>query len=262
MSSCTCWKRTFCSLIWVPNLWLQRDWDIIKYTIWVEFSTLLSMLNIWAFCTHHSHEKLEECRLTYVDLFRVKVNFNYQFRSHFLQKLVKGICQAVHFIHWTEEACFRPDRTKLVEETVCLCSLALHWSSIMTRIPLCLSPTAFSVESRLLNSFSSHCLWAGAHGDRGWVIVTVPALGCPRVLKWDLTRHGLSSLPYSPDTGGRVGKAVRRGWESLAVDFLCFIQTFVKTTVDWLLSDKQPTLLYNIAQETVLGSYLRKQQIV
>lgn len=50
--------------------------------------------------------------------------------------------------------------------------------------------------------------------------MTVPALGCPRVSRWDLTRHGLSSLPYSPDTGGRVGKGATRGGESLAVYFL------------------------------------------
>lgn len=48
--------------------------------------------------------------------------------------------------------------------------------------------------------------------------MTVPALGRPRVSRWDLTRHGLSSLPYSPDTGGRVGRGSTRGGGSLAVE--------------------------------------------
>lgn len=71
--------------------------------------------------------------------------------------------------------------------------------------------------------------------------MTVPALGCPRVSRWDLTRHGLSSLPYSPDTGGRVGKGARG--ERKSSEFLCFIQTFVEATVDCPLSNKQPTVV-------------------
>lgn len=83
--------------------------------------------------------------------------------------------------------------------------------------------------------------------------MTVPALGCPGVSRWDLTRHGLSSLPYSPDTGGQVGEGAMRGGESLAVDFLCFIQTFVKMKVDCPLSNTEPTLFYSTAQWTILG---------
>lgn len=81
--------------------------------------------------------------------------------------------------------------------------------------------------------------------------MTVPALGCPGVSRWDLTRHGLTSLPYSPSTGGRVGKGAMRGGESLAVDFLCFIQTFVKTKMDRPLSNTEPTLFYSTAQKII-----------
>lgn len=81
--------------------------------------------------------------------------------------------------------------------------------------------------------------------------MTVPALGCPGVSRWDLTRHGLSSLPYSPSTGGRLGKGAMRGGESLAVDFLCFIQTFVKTKMHRPLSKTEPTLLYSTAQKII-----------
>lgn len=89
------------------------------------------------------------------DLFQAKLNFNFQFRTYFLQKLVKGICQTLHVIHWTAEACFRLNRTNLVEETDCFFSLAQHWSLIMTRIPLHLSPAAFPVESLLHKFFSA-----------------------------------------------------------------------------------------------------------
>lgn len=49
----------------------------------------------------------------------------------------------------------------------------------MTGIPLRLCPAALPVESHLLRFFltCSH----RAHRDWGWVIVTVPALGCPWV---------------------------------------------------------------------------------
>lgn len=88
--------------------------------------------------------------------------------------------------------------------------------------------------------------------------MTVPALGCPGVSRWDLTRHRLSSLPYSPDTDGRVGKVLRGEGKSLAADFLCFIQTFVSTTVRCPLSVKQPTLFYSTAQEVTVDIYFLK----
>lgn len=78
--------------------------------------------------------------------------------------------------------------------------------------------------------------------------MTVPALGCPEVLRWDLTRHGLSSLPYSPDTGGRVGKDATRGGEIIGCGFSLFIQTSVKPSIGFPLSNKQSTLLYSTAQ--------------
>lgn len=53
--------------------------------------------------------------------------------------------------------------------------------------------------------------WAAAHWDWGRVIVTVPALGCPEVSRWDLTRHRLSSLPYSPNTGCWIGHKYLEG---------------------------------------------------
>lgn len=61
--------------------------------------------------------------------------------------------------------------------------------------------TASPVKSRLFGFVSPCFRWAWAHGDWGRVIVTVPALGRPEVSRWDLTRHWLSSLPYSPETG-------------------------------------------------------------
>lgn len=85
--------------------------------------------------------------------------------------------------------------------------------------------------------------------------MTVPALGCPGVSRWDLTRHGLSSLPYSPNTGAEWARMLQGEGKSLAVDFLCFIQTVVETTVDCLLSNKQPTTFYSTAQEIVVDSY-------
>lgn len=151
------------------------------------------------------------CYFRLLDLFQAKLDFNFQFRTHFPSKLVKGICQTLHFIHCTAEACFRPKRTNLVEETDCFLSVAHHWSLMMTCIPLRLNPTAFSVKPRLLNFFLSRSQWVRAHGDWGWVIVTVPALGCPVVSRWDLTRHGLSSLPYSPDTGEPSGQGCYEG---------------------------------------------------
>ena len=39
----------------------------------------------------------------------------------------------------------------------------------------------------------------------GQVIVTVPALGCPAVSRWDLAHPRLTSLPYWPVVGCRVG---------------------------------------------------------
>lgn len=52
--------------------------------------------------------------------------------------------------------------------------------------------------------------------------MTVPALGRPGILRWDLTRHELSSLPYSPDTVGRVGKGATRGGELIICGFSRF----------------------------------------
>lgn len=170
--------------------------------------------------------------------------FNFQFRAYFSQKLVKSMCQTLHFIHWKAEARFRRKRSDLVGETDCFFSLSHHWSLIMTHITLRLGPTASPMESRLLNFFPSCSQWDRSHGDWGRVIVTVPALGCPGVSRWDLTRHGLSSLPYSPSTGGRLGKGAMRGGETLAVDFLCFIQTFVKTKMDRPLSKTYTVLQY------------------
>lgn len=214
------------------------------------------------FRTGHSYQKLEEASVSTfffsLDLFQTKLDFNFQFRRHFPHKLVKGICQTLHFIHWSAEASFRPERTNLVEETNCFLSLAHLMSLIMTYFPLRLSPTAYSVKSHLLDFFLSHSQWVEAHRDWGRVIVTVPALGCPGVSRWDLTRHRLSSLPYSPDTDGRVGKVLRGEGKSLAADFLCFIQTFVSTTVRCPLSVKQPTLFYSTAQEVTVDLYFLK----
>lgn len=59
--------------------------------------------------------------------------------------------------------------------------------------------------------------------------MTVPALGCPEISRWDLTRHRLSSLPYSPNTGGQMGRDAMRGGNSVAVHFLFFIQTSISS---------------------------------
>lgn len=68
-----------------------------------------------------------------------------------------------------------------------------------------------------------HSFFSFLSGDQGWVIVTVPALGCPRFSSWDLTRHRLSSLPYSPDTGGQMGNGVASS-KVMTGCKLCFIQ--------------------------------------
>lgn len=118
-------------------------------------------------------------------------------------------------------------------------------------------PNGFSCDVPSSQSLHVRSQWVSAHGDLGRVIVTVPALGRPEVLRWDLTRHGLSSLPYSPDTGGRVGKRATRGEEIFGCGF-SFIQTFFKATEDCLPSNKQPTLFYSTAQGTDSDSILEK----
>lgn len=86
--------------------------------------------------------------------------------------------------------------------------------------------------------------------------MTVPALGRPGVSRWDLTRHGLSSLPYSPDTGGRAGKGATRGGVIIGCGFSWFHPNNCQlTTVDCPLSNEQPTLFYSTAQEIVSDSY-------
>lgn len=52
-------------------------------------------------------------------------NLNFQFRTHFPLKLVKRICQTLHIFHWTAEACFRPRRANLMEETDCFFFLTI-----------------------------------------------------------------------------------------------------------------------------------------
>lgn len=85
--------------------------------------------------------------------------------------------------------------------------------------------------------------------------MTVPALGCPRVSRWDLTRHRLSSLPYSPDTGGRVGKGATRGEDLIGCGFSLFLAEHLSRQLWRALS----TLFYSTAQEIVSESNLRKQ---
>lgn len=77
--------------------------------------------------------------------------------------------------------------------------------------------------------------------------MTVPALGCPRFSRWDLTRHGLSSLPYSPDTGDQEGKGATRGGESLAV----FHSNIGQDNCGLPSLLKHPTVFYRTAQEIV-----------
>lgn len=125
----------------------------------------------------------------------------------------------------------------------------------MICIPLRLSPTAFPVESRVHKFQSTRSQWLRAHRDQGRVIVTVPALGCPRVSRWDLTRHRLSSLPYSPDTGGRVGKGATRGEDLIGCGFSLFLAKHLSRQLWRALS----TLFYSTAQETVSDSNLWKQ---
>lgn len=88
--------------------------------------------------------------------------------------------------------------------------------------------------------------------------MTVPALGCPGISRWDLTRHGLSSLPYSPDTGGRVGKGAMRGEEIIGCGFSLFHPN-IKTTVECPLSKTKPILFYSTAQEIVSHSYFHSK---
>ncbi len=166
-----------------------------------------------------------------------------------------GICQTLHVIHWTEEACFRPRRTNLVEVTDCFLSSAHRWSLIMTHNPLRLSPTAFPVESRLHKFFLLPSQRVRAHRDWGRVIVTVPALGCPRVSRWDLTRHGLSSLPYSPYTGGRVGEGATRGEEIIGCEF-----SFVSSKhLCSALAPIDPSKQFCSTAQFILTHFLKKQ---
>lgn len=85
--------------------------------------------------------------------------------------------------------------------------------------------------------------------------MTVPALGCPGVSRWDLTRHGLSSLPYSPFIGAEWARVPRGEGKSFAVDFLCFVQTFVDTTVHCPLSNKN-LHCYTVRLKIVVDSYI------
>lgn len=64
--------------------------------------------------------------------------------------------------------------------------------------------------------------------------MTVPALGCPEVWRWDLTRHWLSSLPYSPGTGADRALILRGERGNMAADFLCFIQPSFKMATTFL----------------------------
>lgn len=81
--------------------------------------------------------------------------------------------------------------------------------------------------------------------------MTVPALGCPGILRWDLTRHGLSSLPYSPDTGGRVGKGAMRGEEITGCGLSLFRPNICHGSCGVPSLHKEPTPFYSTAQETV-----------
>lgn len=88
-------------------------------------------------------------------------------------------------------------------------------------------------------------------GDQGWVIVTVPALGCPRVSRWDLTRHWLiqpSILAwYRGPNGQWCYKQRGHVWLSIL-----FHPNIAEVTVESLL----PSIpFYSIAQESALVSY-------
>lgn len=89
--------------------------------------------------------------------------------------------------------------------------------------------------------------------------MTVPALGCPGVSRWDLTRHGLSSLPYSPDTGGRVGKGTMRGEEIIGCRFSLFHPNICQDNCGAFslsLSNEQPTLFYSTAEEKLFWMHI------
>lgn len=55
-----------------------------------------------------------------------------------------------------------------------------------------------------------------------------------------------------------MGMGAMRGRESLAVDFLCFIQTFVKMKMNCPLSNTEPTLFYSTAQKILSMVYIFK----
>lgn len=55
-----------------------------------------------------------------------------------------------------------------------------------------------------------------------------------------------------------MGIGVMRGRESLAVDFLCFIQTFVKMKLNCPLSNTEPTTFYSTAQKIILMLHISK----
>ena len=101
-----------------------------------------------------------------------------------------------------------------------------------------LNPTALPVMVPSLPSLLVVTSWSDLASQRsqgcGQVIVTVPALGCPGVSTWDLTRHRLTSLPYWPVAGSRLGNNVTWGGgknQSVAVTsgLVWLIQTVVLT---------------------------------
>lgn len=166
---------------------------------------LCSLLHDGAFALDCNHQKLDEeaCPL-FIRLILGETEIHLPVQN-------EGLCQTLHIIHWMAEACFQAKRC-------CFYSLAHRWSFTMTHNPPPPQPSGFSCQVPL----SQVLLLCFVTRDWGRVIVTVPALGCPEVSRWDLTRHGLSSLPYSPDAGSPVGKGVTEGGEIIGCRFSLF----------------------------------------
>lgn len=161
----------------------------------------------------------------------------------FFRGFVNDICQTLHFIHRQSEAHFGRKHHLLVQKRSDLGVFSLFGSSLVIDNDISPSASAQRLYPWSPVFFTSSHQWVWAHRDWGRVIVTVPALGCPRVSRWDLTRHGLSSLPYSPDTGAKWAGVLWGEGTHWLWKFSLFHPKFVEMKMACPLSNRESTLL-------------------
>ena len=106
--------------------------------------------------------------------------------------------------------CFRPGISVRHRKTV----LCLLFSSVVFIhfYLLHLSSNGLScVVSLIIFSFFLPLWWVDAHSDVGPSNRDCACLRLSRVSRWDLTRHWLTSLPYSPVAGCQLVQNIPRG---------------------------------------------------